>query len=216
MSEVTRFGWADAAPAIADALEDWPGPSPTAEDNVRHFVAEHDGRRLEIRLPRVLPSATPGESIESWLERADHPLGRQLVLLSQAGASALGLYEEGELVAHRTLKRYVVRGSGRAQPSYLKTKGKSRYGSRLRLRNAQRLAEDVAETIRDWWREHGAFDLVHFSCPVRQWSEFCQEDLPFEESLLFFKIPLDINRPTHAEMLRAWRALSHGSWSIRS
>ena len=38
-----------------------------------------------------------------------------------------------ELVRHKVFKRYVVRGRGRAQPTHLKSKGKSRYGSRLRL-----------------------------------------------------------------------------------
>jgi hypothetical protein len=214
VSEVERFGWEDAPEAVAAALARWSGPSPIAEKNGRCFVAETETGRLEVRIPRVLPHGDPDEPLEAWLERASRPPGRQVVLLYQAGASALGIYDVGELIDHRTLRRYVVRGKGRAQPSYLKTKGKSRYGSRLRLRNARRLAEDMAETLRDWREDHGPFDQVFYSCPVRHWADFVQEDLPFDESVTLFKIPLDLNRPSHDEMLRAWRALSHGSWLV--
>ena len=213
MSELVRFHWSETAEVVGEALRSWPGPEPLARPKGRAFVAESTeaGRRFEMRPPLVLAPATEGEAANAWLERAAAPPGLQLVLLLQAGAAALGLFDEGELLEHRTLKRYVVRGKGRAQPSYLKTKGKSRAGSRLRLRNAARLLEDVAETVREWSEEHGAPERVFHSCPVRTWAELLREDLPFQAEGPLVKIPLDLNRPGHEEMLRAFRALSHGS-----
>jgi len=216
VSEPERFGWSETPEAIADCLREWAGPSPLADEGARRFVVEEQGRRLEIRIPLVLARARPGQLLESWLADAHEPPGRQLLVLMQAGACALGLFEAGELIEHLTLKRYVVRGSGRAQPAYLKTKGKSRYGSRLRLRNAQRLLEDAAATMRDWHEVHGPFDRVFHSCPLRTWAELLREDLPFDGEGPLVKVPLDLNRPTFAEMQRAWRALSHGSWLISS
>ena len=60
---------------------------------------------------------------------------------------ATRLWRDDELVAHKVVKKYVVRGRGRAQPLHLKTRGKSRYGSRLRLANAQVRAELPAAEI---------------------------------------------------------------------
>ncbi len=214
MSEPERFGWADTPEAVAECLSGWAGPSPLADEGRRRFVSENQGRRLEFRVPLVLDLPQPGEGLETWLAGCSDPPGRQLLVLMQAGACALGLFEGGDPIAHRTLKRYVVRGSGRAQPAYLKTKGKSRYGSRLRLRNAQRLLEDAAATMRDWHEEHGPFDRIFRSCPLRTWAELLREDLPFDGDGPLVKVPLDLNRPTHAEMQRAWRALSHGSWLV--
>lgn len=211
MSGLLRFRWDEAAEAIPRALADWNGPEPRAGEGGRAFSAELDGRRLEVRVPLVLAVPRELEGLGDWLARCPEAPGRQLVLLMQAGAAALGLFDEGELLEHRTLKRYVVRGKGRAQPAYLKTKGKSRAGSRLRLRNARRLLEDVAQTLRDWDEEHGGCERVFWSCPVRGWAELLREDLPFDSEGPLVKIPMDLNRPGHEEMLRAWRALSHGS-----
>ena len=214
MSDLHRFAWSETVEAARAALADWVGPSPIADAKARRFVSEDDDRRFELRVPLVLALPVPGEGVESWLGRIQAPPGLQVLVLCQAGSSALGLFENGEPVDHQTLRRYVVRGSGRAQPAYLKTKGKSRYGSRLRLRNAQRLLEETAETLREWHGEHGDFDRVFYSCPVRSWAELLREDLPFDGNGPLVKIPLDLNRPNTTEMQRAWRALSHGSCLI--
>ena len=58
-----------------------------------------------------------------------------VLLLLQAGAMAIGQWDVDELMYHKAIRRYVVRGHGRAQPLHARTKGKSRYGARLRLQN---------------------------------------------------------------------------------
>ena len=55
-----------------------------------------------------------------------------MLLASHSSASS----DDGEIVHTKSIKKYVVRGRGRAQPTHLATKGKSRYGSRLRLQKA--------------------------------------------------------------------------------
>jgi hypothetical protein len=53
----------------------------------------------------------------------------------QAGHSALAYFEDGEMRHHKVIKKYMVRGNGKAQVGYLQTRGKSKAGSRIRLAN---------------------------------------------------------------------------------
>ncbi|MEM8895691.1 MAG: hypothetical protein AAGC88_14000, partial [Bacteroidota bacterium] len=60
-----------------------------------------------------------------------------LLLLIQTGHAAIGYFEGGENKAHKVFKSYLVRKKqGISQLKYLKTKGKSKAGSRVRLGNA--------------------------------------------------------------------------------
>ena len=98
-----------------------------------------EGRCLVAPMVRFHPPlAVPIEDCTAteYLQRLESfRLGLHAVLLIQAGACALGLWRDEELLEHKAFKAYVVRGRGRAQPTHLKTRGKSRYGSRLRLQN---------------------------------------------------------------------------------
>ena len=134
-----------------------------------------------------------GARLDTWITELPEDLGTELVLLMQAGAHAAGLWVDDELIAHRADKRYVVRGNGKAQPTHLKTRGKSRYGSRLRLQNAKALDADTVDLLCTWHEEWGAFDAAWVSCAPRAWSAF--KDLrpaPPLEGVQIRRIPLDV------------------------
>jgi hypothetical protein len=153
------------------------------------------------------------EVVAAYLEGLEAvSLGLELVLLFQAGAAALGLWRDDILVAHKVLKRYVVRGKGRAQPVYLKTKGKSRYGSRLRLQNFRLLLSETNEKLHAWWREHGPPDRLYVSCPVRLLPELFAADPPppFDRRARLERIPLDVRVPSFEELKRVRFALTRG------
>lgn len=135
----------------------------------------------------------------------------QVVVCLQAGATSLGLFESGVVVRTKTIKRYVVRGKGRAQPTHLNSKGKSRYGSRLRLQNAKAILEETSEKLRDWWDEYGEPEVVFYNAPVRLWADLlrAQPPVPFDDVTLV-KIPLDLPKPTTDVLLRAYRSLCFG------
>lgn len=161
--------------------------------------------------PLVLSLGQPEPDLTAWIPKITYEPGLQVVVCLQAGATSLGLFEAGAVVRTKTIKRYVVRGKGRAQPTHLNTKGKSRYGSRLRLQNAKAILEETSEKLRDWWEEYGEPEVVFYNAPVRLWADLmrAQPAVPFEEIPLV-KIPLDLPKPTTDVLLRAYRSLCYG------
>ncbi len=166
------------------------------------FATPHNKElpKISLRLPLI---GTP----EAWLQ-GEEPHELQLFLLVQAGAVALGLWKDSKLVAHKAMKKYVVRGRGRAQPTHLKTRGKSRYGSRLRLQNANRLQAQTIEKIAEWKDTFGEIDSVFLSATPRLWSNYSKNlrDL-LPESIT--KIPLDVRVPCYKELLRVRRIFEY-------
>lgn len=172
-----------------------------------------DGGGLVTFTPPLVQRAPPCvQGPHDYLVWLPERLGLQLVVLLQAGAAAAGVWRDDELLVHKAIKKYVVRGSGRAQPTHLKTKGKSRYGSRLRLRNARELLVELNERLVAWRRELGAFDQVWYGCPVRTWAELLRTEPPppftKEEAQ---HVPRDVDVPTFAELQRVRGFLTWGS-----
>lgn len=206
------FAWHDTA-AVLGALEAAHSgarlvPAP------RGFVlrAAAGDTLARVHVPIVLRLRAE-ESVDALLRRAGAPLGREVVLLLRAGAAALGLWRDGELMRHKALARYVVRGHGKAQTTHLKTKGKSRYGARLRLQNAQRLLAEVNERLNEWWEEEAGFDALYVACPERTWPELLRaHPAPrFAGVIDPIRIPLHVHEPKHAELLRVRHQLERGT-----
>lgn len=188
-------------------------PEAAGDDSGRRFVDPSGRGRLEM--PLVLPPVGLAARVDRYEAALADQLGRQVVFLMRAGAASMGYWDEDELVRHKVFKRYVVRGRGRAQPTHLASKGKSRYGSRLRLQNWQRLLTEVAERLRDWWDELGAPEQVYYSAPVRILPDLFAAGLPFErkeESLR--RIPMHVHQPDHQELLRVRQALCRGALEL--
>ena len=128
-----RFSWQQTRAVLKELLAEH--PELELDDNSRSFTAGD----VRFTPPLVQRIREPHIDPTSYLDHLPDSLGTHLVLLLQAGAAALGVFQQGELTHHKVIKKYVVRGRGRAQPTHLKTRGKSRYGSLLRLQNHRRL-----------------------------------------------------------------------------
>lgn len=91
----------------------------------------------------------------SWLFDWDHEKGMQVksdphfaLALIKAGQAAVGYFHQGELIDHRVFRAYMVRQKqGKSQIKHLKTKGKSRAGSRIRLSETERFFEEINERL---------------------------------------------------------------------
>ncbi len=177
--------------------------------------SEHTTQPFEFLMPWSFPVPSADISLEDYLE--DLPLvpPPYLLILMQAGHSALGYFDEGEVVMHKVIKKYMVRaGQGKAQIGYLGSRGKSKAGSRIRLANSVRFFEDINEKLTEW----GVADEVErilVSCPVRLGPLWygSKTPPPFEkEDPRIRKVPLDVHRPDHEELLRVNRVGLCGYW----
>ncbi len=197
--DVRRIPWPNLAEEL-QSLADGEDLSADEAGNALVAVDDHGEWRLRIVLPTLRP--LKGRSFEAYLEALQAPLGRQWLILVQAGAAALGCWRDQELLHHKVIKKYVVRGRGKAQTTYAKTKGKSRYGSRLRLQNAQALLVETKEKLHAWAPD--GVDRIFYSCPIRTWAEFHSTEPapPFTKDGPLTKVPFDVKVPCFKELQR--------------
>ncbi|MFN9757759.1 MAG: hypothetical protein ACK58X_15235, partial [Planctomycetota bacterium] len=151
--------------------------------------------------------------LADYAQRLPGPVERSVVLLLQAGAMAIGYWDGDELLHHKASRRYVVRGHGKAQPLHRKTRGKSRYGARLRLQNWKRLLAETNARLRDYWRDFGAPERVFLAVPVRTLPELLAAEPapPFvRDDPRLQRVPMHVHRPDFAELQRVRRWLGIG------
>lgn len=166
------------------------------------------GEGFEFLLPWPFPPATPSEDLAAYAERlADLPPPFFLVLI-QAGHSALGYFEGGELLFHKVIKKYMVRAKqGKAQIGYLNTRGKSKAGSRIRLANTVQFFEDINGKLEEWAVEDEV-ERILMSCPVRMRPLLFGSKVPppfQKDDPRIRKVPLDVHRPDLEELKRVAR-----------
>ncbi len=208
-SRAVRFPLADLAEHAEAFAARW--PDARADTNGVSFVAAAAGARL--RVPLAGPRVRPEERIGDYLARMPGPPEQQVVLLLRAGAMAIGWWRGDELLHHKAERKYVVRGHVKAQPLHAKTRGKSRYGARLRLQNWKRLLGETNERLREWWHELGAPHRVFHAVPVRAFSELRAADPPppFDrDDTILQRLPMHVHRPDFAELRRVRGWLCHG------
>lgn len=206
-----RFPWQES-PSRLQALLDG-GPlelDPRGRAFVRPAGMDRAGACFEP--PGLLPVTAETPHPAAWLARYRDGPGRHAVVLLRAGAFACGLWEGDELVSHRCSRRYVVRGRGKAQPTYLASKGKSRAGSRLRLRNARALLEELGALLRDWGVGGGDVAALHYAAPVRLWSDFLRaRTTPPLDRQTCHRLPWHVSRPDFRTLLDVRRRLGLGA-----
>jgi len=195
----------------ASVLEPLAAEHPLVIEPERRWFDASDGR-FRVHPPPLAPIGDERGGVYDWLAALPDELGVYCMVLMQAGAASLGWFEDGELVDHKSFRRYVVRGKGRAQPTHLATKGKSRYGSRLRLQNAELLLAETNERLARWYAEFGEPDALLVNCPVRLWATLLDADPPppFERDAPVIRIGRDLPRPTTELLVRTHRFCCYG------
>lgn len=203
-----RFALADLGEQVEAFLQRWP-----------EAVADRRGQSFRgapgalLRVPLLAPRVGPGESLRAYSARLPGSVERSVLLLLRAGAMAVGYWDGDELLHHKAVRRYVVRGHGKAQSLHAKTKGRSRYGARLRLQNWRRLLGETNERLRDYWHDYGAPERVFVAAPVRVLADLAAaEPLPpwGDDGGFVQRVPMHVHRPDHEELLRVRRWLGLG------
>ncbi len=155
-----------------------------------------EGSRIGgLRLPwnyswdPVSKRATPEE--KNWV-----------LFLIRAGIAAVGYFENGNNLSHHVFRAYMVRKKqGKSQIKYLKTKGKSRAGSRVRLGESEQFFREINEKV-SAYLAHYPVDRIGYSCSKTLWpflftaGSGIQKDDP-----RLCKIPKHVQHPTYQVLL---------------
>lgn len=167
-----------------------------------------------LKLPLPFPAIEHREiSLEDYLSTVEEEIPSYSIALIQAGAAALGYFEYGEVVHHKAIKKYMKRHKrGKSQINYLKTRGKSKAGSRIRLANSVRFFEEINERLTEWEEEFQPTRIL-YSCTATLWGFLFQSNVPppFEKKDdRLIKIPRDVRIPSYEELLRINQFVIHG------
>lgn len=161
-----------------------------------------DNTPCELLLPLVFPLLRGG-SPENLLHQLESMTRNYTIILIQAGAAAIGWYKNGVLDKHRIIKKYMIRKSqGTAQLKYLKSKGKSRLGSRIRLKNSILFFNEINETLTEWSVAKQSETLL-LSLPINLIHPLFTADTPVpfdKKDPRLKKIPIDVHIPGSKEL----------------
>ena len=174
---------------------------------------EDEEKLAEFRPPLPCPAMKQGQSLDEYLADFPEEIPSYTILLMQAGAAALGYFEDGEPQLHKAIKKYMVRRKqGKAQINYLNTRGKSKAGSRIRLANTQRFFEEINEYLNNW-EEYEPAEKIIYSCTARLWGMLFQSKVaaPFDKKdERLIKVPKDVGVPDYEELLKVNRFVKQG------
>ena len=208
----TRFPAAMTHTLLQNAHQKY---SLTLAEDTKSFVRKDQKGEIIYQLfpPSILPCQH--SSILSYLDDLKQKeIQKSLVLLIRSGAASLGISQGDELLRHKVITKYVTRKKqGKSQFTYLKKKGKSRLGSRIRLQNMKDFFVEINEKLCQW-EELVACQFLFYSAPVRLWPELftAKTTIPISrQDPRWHKIPIYIRTPNFKELKHICYELSHGT-----
>lgn len=171
---------------------------------------------LQLKMPisRYEGHPKPAQTLQEYALSLPESAPDYTLILIQAGHSAIGQFAGGEVLHHKVIKKYMVRGNGRAQINYLGSRGKSKAGSRVRLANSVRFFEEINEKLIEWDCTKKA-TRIFVSCPVKILPIWFEADPhpPFaRDDSRITKVPLDVQRPDFEQLQHVARQLEAGFW----
>lgn len=161
---------------------------------------------LHFRLPIVVPPPLP-----DYLP-VEGPV-HYVILLIQSGSCAMGYFENGINHNHKVFRSYMVRKKqGKSQIKHLKTKGKSRAGSRVRLGETVEFFENINERLQEYFAQHQVHRIA-MSCSkiLIPYLFNSKVATPFDQrDSRIYKIPKHIHTPIYEVMMNANKFLLKG------
>lgn len=163
---------------------------------------------------------------DSWLAKVSLPWNMQAsasgilsvkddfhlaLVMIRAGIAVSGYFHNGEMLDHKVFRAYMVRQKqGKSQIKYLKTKGKSRAGSRLRLGESEQFFEEINERLQQYNKDY-AITTWGISCGKTLWPYFFGSDMPTPfsknaENLI--SIPFHVQQPDFATLQEIHKKLN--------
>ncbi len=154
---------------------------------------------LKLRMPLDLTYMENSNIIEPVL------IKNYVLILIRSGIAAVGYFENYTNIDHKVFRAYMVRKKqGKSQIKYLKTKGKSRAGSRVRLAETLKFFEEINQRLNNYF-DHYHIDEIGVNYAETLVPHFFGSKIspPFEKGdSRVFKIPLHIQNPTYENLLQ--------------
>ena len=171
------------------------------------LLFDHEGSTtLTFRLPISISS--PEAFYDLPYDKASYVL-----LLIRSGIASVGYFEDGENIDHKVFRAYMVRKKqGMSQIKYLKTKGKSRAGSRVRLAETMEFFEQINERVNEYFDEY-PIDRIALSCPITLIPYLYGSKVPTpfaKDDPRIFKIPKHVQHPTFDSLMEINKFLLKG------
>jgi hypothetical protein len=142
-----------------------------------------------------LPWDSFPDEIGQVRKKDDHHLG---LVMIRAGIASTGYFHNGRMIDHKVFRAYMVRQKqGKSQVKYLKTKGKSRAGSRVRLGETEEFFKEINERLRSYENDY-PIDTWGISCAKTLYPYFFSSDPtpPFSKNQRnLFSIPFHVQHP---------------------
>ena len=173
-------------------------------DKELHTLYNYDSDNKKnniLRLPLAWP---PVKDWSDYIDFKDNFIF--IVIIIQSGQATIGLFDNNlKILEHKVLRTYTVRKKqGMNQIKYLKTKGKSRAGSRIRLKNTYLFFEDINRYLEKWIKEYEINRILyHVPKMLKSIWKTSKIDIPFDlDGLEVLKLPFYIKAPNFEEMKR--------------
>lgn len=164
----------------------------------------NDEKKFKIRLAINLDFEEESKKI------IQRDFQNHIVLIIKSGIASIAFFENRELIDHKVFRAYMVRKKqGKSQIKYLKTKGKSRAGSRVRLQETIDFFENINQRLLEYFEEY-RIDTIALSCSQTLIPYFFQSKTitPFDKKDdRIYKIPKHIDSGTHENLLEVNRQL---------
>ncbi|MEJ8756897.1 hypothetical protein WG947_07825 [Pontibacter sp. H259] len=204
MTPLNRFLPRESAALVLQAIMSGKYSYQYEQEKHRLVFSEKAGtEEVYFRLPITLPA--PGSNSNTKVH--------YVILLIQSGNCAVGYFENGINLNHKVFRSYMVRKKqGKSQIKYLKTKGKSRAGSRVRLGETLEFFEHINERLQGYFQRH-EIHRVAISCSktLLPYLYTSKVATPFDKhDPRLFKIPKHIHTPIYEVLLDANRFLLRG------
>lgn len=128
-------------------------------------------------------------------KKDDHHL---VLVMIRAGIATTGYFHNGVMLDHKVFRAYMVRQKqGKSQIKYLKTKGKSRAGSRVRLGETEEFFKEINDRLLSYDKEY-PIDTWGISCAKTLYPYFFSSEPgpPFSKNQAnLFSIPFHVQHP---------------------
>jgi hypothetical protein len=173
--------------------------SPVLDEKKREVLVEEGGKVIfRMKLPLLLPQKLS----LSQLKETELQPHNFLLILMRAGNAAVAFFAFGRMLRHKVIRRYMVRKKqGKAQITHLKTKGKSRYGARLRLQQTRIFFEEINRTANRYF-EAGDIRRVFIFMP-KNFGKFISSSAVkplYLKNIKPEKIPFPVRTPNFHEL----------------